>query len=136
MAKWTEEQYREYKKSMKNGWAPTVEVPVPDLPGPLDVDDDYANSWEREYADFLEQRRHLKEIRAWYHEPKKWKIAKKTWYTPDFLIVGLHCFENHDVKGFLRDDAAVKIKACAALYPYEKWAYARKKDGLWEITYV
>jgi len=135
--KMTNQQAQEIVKRAARGWVPEEVKPVPELPGPLDVDDRYANNWERQYGEVhLEQRRHLKEIRDWEYEAVKFRIAKKTYFTPDFMVIGLQWIEFHDVKGFLRDDAAVKIKACRELFPWFKWAYAKKEKGIWEVYYI
>ena len=42
-----------------------------------------------------------------------------------------------EVKGFLRDDAAVKIKVAAKLYPFRFTMYQRQKakaGGGWKVT--
>ena len=57
-------------------------------------------------------------------------------YTPDFAVMLADgAIELHEAKGFMRDDALVKIKVAAAQYPF-KFVLARKKAGTWEITEV
>lgn len=51
------------------------------------------------------------------------KIANGCRYTPDFSVAGFHDgapenVECYEVKGFMRDDAAVKIKVAATAYPW------------------
>lgn len=76
---------------------------------------------EQEYAAFLDA-----EVRAgrvlWFaYEGMKLKLAEKTFYTPDFILLTPgHFIEAHEVKGhwrmFQNDGGRIKIK-CAA----EKW---------------
>jgi len=77
------------------------------------------NRTEGEYALWLRRRRDIGEIESFEFEPMKLRIGAKCFYTPDFLVQlpngELEC---HEVKGFLRDDAAVKIKAAAAKFPF------------------
>jgi hypothetical protein len=50
----------------------------------------------------------------------KFRLADNTFYTPDFMVVmadGL--LEAHEVKGFWEDDARVKIKVAASLFPIQ-----------------
>lgn len=67
------------------------------------------------------------------------KIANGCRYTPDFITVEHFPFKLHayEVKGFMRDDAAVKIKVAAALFPWISFhLVTRAKGGTWEILPV
>lgn len=70
---------------------------------------------------------------AWYaFEAVKLRLADKTYYTPDFLVMLADgTLEAHEVKGFWRDDARVKIKVAAELFPFRFMAISKqtKKDG-------
>ncbi len=67
------------------------------------------------------------------------KIANGVRYTPDFVEVrystGLIAYE---VKGFMRDDAAVKIKVAASLYPWISFFLATRPRGAaaWRIERI
>lgn len=69
----------------------------------------------------------------WYKfEGLKLRLADNTFYTPDYAVLradGL--MEVHEVKGFWQDDARVKIKVAADLYPFRFIAAMprKKKDG-------
>lgn len=54
-------------------------------------------------------------------------LANGVRYTPDFVVYqgGVMAFET---KGFMRDDAAVKIKVAASVYPWIKF-WLVKKNG-------
>lgn len=65
----------------------------------------------------------------WYKfEGLKFRLADVTFYTPDFAVMKANgVIELHEVKGFWQDDARVKIKVAASLYPFQ--FIAVKKDG-------
>jgi len=54
----------------------------------------------------------------WKFESVKFRLADNTFYTPDFFVI---CFDGtveiHEVKGWWEDDARVKIKVFAEMYP-------------------
>lgn len=58
------------------------------------------------------------------------KLADDTRYTPDFF--GL-CEDGnliaYEVKGFFRDDAKVKIKVAARMFPWIRFVLVRKEGG-------
>lgn len=70
-------------------------------------------------------------------EGLKLRLADSTFYTPDFAVMradGL--MELHEVKGFWTDDARVKIKVAAELYPFRFLAVkarAKKDGGGWSV---
>lgn len=69
----------------------------------------------------------------WYRfEGMKLRLADSTFYTPDFAVmVANGQMEMHEVKGFWQDDARVKIKIAADMYPFRFIAVRPKpkKDG-------
>jgi hypothetical protein len=72
------------------------------------------NKTEQRYAEYLSGLIRVGEILRFDFEPVKLRLAKSTFYTPDFRVVTVdHYIQYHEVKGFWRDDARVKIK-CAA----------------------
>lgn len=56
------------------------------------------------------------------------KIGDDCRYTPDFLCVGEGCIVFYEVKGFWRDDARVKIKVAARMFPWARFV-AVQRDG-------
>ena len=78
------------------------------------------NTTEAEYDAVLDGRQHHGEI-AWYKfEGLKLRLADNTFYTPDFFVMRADgVMECHEVKGFMADDANVKIKVAAATYPFQ-----------------
>jgi hypothetical protein len=70
---------------------------------------------------------------AWYRfEGIKLRLADKTFYSPDFFVMKTNGeLEVHEVKGFMLDDANVKIKVAAENYPF-KFIVVKLKRGTWE----
>jgi hypothetical protein len=90
------------------------------------------NRTETRYSDYLELLKRAGEI-AWYRfEGVTLKLADDTRYTPDFFVMtATGAFQAHEVKGFWRDDAKVKLKIAADLYPLEFVAVFAEKGGTW-----
>ena len=68
----------------------------------------------------------------WKFESVKLKLATLTYLTPDFFVLNKDAeVEFHETKGWMLDDAAVKIKVAAAMYPFRfVLVYKQtKKDG-------
>lgn len=93
------------------------------------------NKDEVRFNEELELQQHAGLIERFYFEKFKVKLADNTFYTPDFLIVTLDHLEVVEVKGFLEQDAAVKFKVAAELYPWIKWRMIRWKNKQWETIY-
>lgn len=95
------------------------------------------NKTEAAYEQYLELQYKAGEI-LWYRfEGIKLRLADNTFYTPDFFVLRkdghLEC---HEVKGFWKDDARVKIKVAASLYPFAFLAVTQKSKkaaGGWEV---
>ena len=76
------------------------------------------NGLEKKYAAYLETRRLTGEIVGWKFEAMKLKLARATFYNPDFLVVTLeYRIELHETKGFARDDWRVKHKIAIEMFP-------------------
>ena len=90
------------------------------------------NKTEAEYADYLEREKTRGHVEWYAFEPIKLRLADRTFYTPDFLVM-LHdlSLEVHEVKGHWEDDARVKIKVAAEMFPFVFRAITkrRKRDG-------
>ncbi|PIT67603.1 DUF1064 domain-containing protein [Snodgrassella alvi] len=75
---------------------------------------------------------------SWYlFEGVKLRLADNTFYTPDYCVMRSDgTMEMHEVKGFWQDDARVKIKVAADMYPLKFIAVKRrtkKNGGGWSI---
>jgi hypothetical protein len=79
-------------------------------------------SFERRLAD----RKHWGEILDYWFEEVKFRLAGRTFYTPDFTVAELGgSMSVWEVKGYWRDDARVKIKVAAEKYPHIRWVAVR-----------
>jgi hypothetical protein len=69
----------------------------------------------------------------WYRfEGVKLRLANKTFYEPDFIVLRKSGeLEVHEVKGRWMDDARVKIKVAASQYPFQFIAVTRNR-GDWK----
>lgn len=94
------------------------------------------NKWEAEYEIELKARLHSSEI-IWYgFEAITLRLADRTTYTPDFVVMYPdRSIEVVEIKGFLREDANVKFKVAAELFPFVFLMLRKKKvseGGGWE----
>ena len=95
------------------------------------------NKLETRYAQYLEAMKHAGEIKDWRFEPFRLKLAKDCTYCPDFFIVTKDgSFEVHETKGFMRDDAAVKLKVAVDIFPWWQFKLIKLVKGKWEIKAV
>lgn len=77
------------------------------------------NRLERDYAAHLHALQIAGEVYEYQFDAVKLRLADKTFYTPDFLIMLADgTIEIHEVKGHWEDDARVKIKVAAEMFPF------------------
>lgn len=105
--------------------------------GRTQVPDLYAgmNQTEKRRAIELEAMKRTGAIASWAYEKITLKLADDTRYTPDFFVVepdGMIRFE--ETKGFWREDAKVKIKVAASLFPFRFVSLVAAKGGGWTET--
>lgn len=98
------------------------------------------NKSEAAYEQFLELRKRAHDI-LWYRfEGIKLRLADNTFLTMDFAVMRADGqLELHDVKGWMTDDANVKLKVAADQYPFRfvvVRAKTKKQGGGWEVTEV
>jgi hypothetical protein len=84
---------------------------------------------EAEHFQNLEFQRQAGEV-LW-HAPHSvgLRLADRTFYYPDAMVVSGEdsVLEIHEVKGFWEDDALVKIKVAAEMYPFRFVAWTKNK---------
>lgn len=95
------------------------------------------NNTEKAYGAELALRKAAGEV-AWYaFEGMKLRLADNTFYTPDFAVMRASGeLEMHEVKGFWTDDARVKIKVAASLFPLKFIAVrprSKRDGGGWQV---
>lgn len=94
------------------------------------------NRTESAYAAHLELLKESGDVLWWKFEGVKLRLAHNTFYTCDFMLLkrdGQVCMD--EVKGFMTDDAAVKIKVAASIYPFQ-FRIIRKSGSMWKIINV
>lgn len=85
------------------------------------------NKTEKAYADHLQFLQQAGDVLWFKFEGIKLRLADNTFYTADFAVLTKSMeIEIHEVKGFWKDDARVKIKVAASLYPFKFIAVTRK----------
>jgi hypothetical protein len=96
------------------------------------------NKTEAVWAEHLKFAQVNGEVEWFMFEPFKLKLADKTYYSPDFLVMLPDgTLEVHEIKGtskgkpFIEDDAAVKIKVAARLFPFKFKLLWIVKDAGW-----
>ena len=95
------------------------------------------NKWESMYDEELVQRKFAGEIQWFGYEAIKLRLAKATTYTPDFTVVLEDgSVEFHEVKGFWRDDARVKIKVAAEMFPWARFVVVTRKHGEFQKEFL
>lgn len=91
------------------------------------------NKTESAYAGHLEMLMQAGEIVSYSFEVLLLFLGAKTFYHPDFFVQRADgVLEIHEVKGFWRDDARVKIKTAANRFPMFRFIAVtkrRQKDG-------
>ncbi len=95
------------------------------------------NRTEAAYDGFLRTLAACGDVAWWKFEGVKLRLADSTFYSPDFVVMrSTGQIECHEVKGHWQDDARVKIKVAASLYPFKFIAaqpLAKAKGGGWKI---
>lgn len=98
----------------------------------------YRSRTEQRYAqDVLAVWAHDGAIVRWRYEAVRLQLAPQTTLTPDFLLTlpdGRMQF--HEVKGFAREDAMVKLKIAARLWPEYLFYLVRWHRGSWLRTLI
>lgn len=95
------------------------------------------NKTEEAYSRFLDTLVACQDVLWWKFEAVKLRLADNTFLTVDFAVMrSTGQLEMHEVKGFWQDDARVKIKVAADLYPMQfiaVQAIPKGKGGGWKV---
>lgn len=117
-------------------WATQLQSPFPAIPpSPKRA----INKTETRYIqDWLAPMRAAGAIAQYDFEAIRLRLAPRTTYTPDFAVwLPDGRLELHEIKGgFAREDAMVKLKVAARLYPAVRFVLARWRRGEWLIREV
>lgn len=94
----------------------------------------YRSKLEAAYSGYLQGLLLAGDIQSWSYEPIRLHLAVKTTLTPDFLVITKEGrLELHEVKGWAREDAMVKLKMAARLYSYWTFVLVKRVRGVWDI---
>lgn len=97
----------------------------------------YRSKWEADYAKHLELLATAGRIVDWDYEPVRLEIGEGAVYTPDFRITTLGALtEMHEVKGYRREAAMVRIRVAAKLYRRIRFVLVTKVNGEWTHTTI
>ena len=88
------------------------------------------NRTETAYAELLEARRLAGEVLWFEFEAFTLRLARRTHYRPDFPVLTPTGLQFHEVKGFMRDDAWLKLKLAARAFPFQ-FIVVRRTKGDW-----
>lgn len=95
------------------------------------------NKLESRYAEHLEYRRLKGEILWWMFEGITLKLASDCRLTIDFAAMMADCeLVMFETKGFRRDDAMVKLRVAASMFPLRIVLVEEKKGAGWVETEV
>lgn len=93
------------------------------------------NKTEQAFSDYL--RGELFELQEMFTQAFTLKLGNGVRYTPDFVTRHGGHFAAYEVKGFMRDDACVKIKVAASIYAFmDFFLVTKRKGGGWDIQPV
>lgn len=136
--RWTEDHYADYlKRRGLAGARDHVDTSVPPFLPPANEAAAFArgrlpNKTEDAYAQHLELLKHAGEVLWFQYEAIKLRLADGAYYKPDYAVLMRDCLlELHEVKGFWREAARVRIKVAASIYPF-KFVAVKKVKGGWE----
>lgn len=88
------------------------------------------NKWEHSYMIELQLRQAAGEIIDFHWQSVNLRLASGTWYLPDFdLLMPSGRTRLVEVKGFMRDDSAVKIKVAAEMYSCFEFELVTRPKG-------
>ncbi len=88
------------------------------------------NNLESRYADHLRTLQLAGEIHSFSFERHNLKLADRTYYKPDFeVMMPDGTVEFHEVKGYMPEDANVKLKVVAQQFPQyvPAWIIIKRK---------
>jgi len=89
------------------------------------------NKLEQDYAAYLHTLLLTGEIVSYQYEAVKFRLAKRGFYTPDFMVVCPDRIEFHETKGFWEEDARLKIKVVAEQHPEFLFVGVQRKSKKW-----
>ena len=97
----------------------------------------YRSKWEHEYAKRLDMLKAAGVVTSWRYEAHSFTIGAGAKYTPDFHVVFAdERVEWHEVKGYRREAAMVRLKVAALAFPNEPFVLVTKVKGEWTFKHI
>ena len=138
MPSWTEDEYAAYVIRNKQVAAaekgaaakPAATVPTPRTSTRTQHKPGEMNGTERAYSLHLDTLKLAGEITWWAFEAVVFTLAHRVTYRPDFMV---HLpggrTEVHEVKGWMEDDAACKIRVFSDRFPWPVYVITKTAAG-------
>lgn len=93
------------------------------------------NRTELKYRDMLAEKKHAGQIIDFKVQQLTLKIADDCRFTPDFSVINSdQTITLIDVKGFEREDAVIKMKCAAQMFPEFRFEMVEWRKGEWNVT--
>jgi hypothetical protein len=95
------------------------------------------NKTEMAYEAHLFTRKVAGEVLWYKFEGMKFRLADNTFYSPDFAVMLANGqLEQHEVKGYMMEDANLKLKFASEIYPFKFIIVKKIKGGGFSYTEV
>lgn len=95
------------------------------------------NRDEQRYWEYLKYQKLAGEIVECWHEPDQVVLGHRCVYIPDFRVKACHGgWEYHEVKGWMQDDAKVKLAVAAVMHPDISFILAKWKNKQWKLSTI
>lgn len=90
------------------------------------------NKTEAAYGAYLELQRKHGYIDWYRFEGMRLKLADGAWFKPDYAVLVDGALQFHEVKGFMREAANVRLKVANEQYPF-RFFLVRFERGSWVV---
>ena len=144
VVRWSEEQLAAHRQRAAVSTPPRREEKAPEsakaqpLPVAIGSERDQGmNKLESSYARHLEAMKSAGHVLWWKYEAVGLRLADRTFYHPDFMVMMADgTLEIHETKGFMQEDANVKLKVAACAFPFVFKLVKKHKGGAWDIRTI
>lgn len=112
-------------------------IPAIHPPAVSAAPDDGMNKLERSFWGRLKEAKAAGIFREVYEHPMKLRVINNRYYIPDFVAEPkLGRITVFETKGYMREDAALKLLAAAERYRCFAWVLVQKDRGRWRCIEV